>query len=136
MKGKEDMTNFEKLKQLDSDTFTEKIQAIFSTPFRNVIDWKAFMKGESENPADYIESIATCKVKPSDVELTAMLGCFDVMNESKRDLYILHHTKTMPVLEINTSNMFGRKYVTVADIDNNQILKVPAEYVEIINEKT
>lgn len=132
MKGKRDMTNFERLKQLDSDEFVEQIQKTFDTPFKANIDWKAYMKGESPNVTDYIKTIGSCKVVPSEAEITAALGAFDVINESKRDLYIIQHTRIMPILDMSKPNrIYGNRMITVADIKNNRIIKVPEQYVEI-----
>lgn len=81
------MTNFERFKAMDSDTFTDEIQKLFKTPFKNVIDWKAYMKGSSETVTDYLITEGRCRVLPSRVELLSALGAEGV-NDSKKKLNI------------------------------------------------
>lgn len=122
------MTNFERFNGMDSDTFAEEIQKVFQTPFRTHIDWKAYMKGESENPQDYFISEKTVRVVPSEMEIVAALGKAKAADFAEYENYRVMHTKVMPLLE--ETSMFGRKMYTVADTENNRILKVPEKYVE------
>ena len=121
------MTNFEKLKEMDSRSFTTAILALMDSPFKNFVDWTAYMEGESELPTDYLKSSGVCRVLPSNVEVTAALGA-DVNDEAKRKNYIVLHTRVMPIL--GKSVMFGRALYTLADIENQRITKVPEKYVE------
>lgn len=123
------MTNFERFKAMDSDTFTDEIQKLFKTPFKNVIDWKEYMKGASETVTDYLISKGRCRVLPSRVELLAALGAEGANDSKKKAEYIKNHTTIMPLL--GKSPMYGSKMYTVADLKNNRILKVPAQFVKL-----
>ena len=123
------MTNFERFKAMDSDTFTDEIQKLFKTPFKNVIDWKEYMKGASETVTDYLISKGRCRVLPSRVELLAALGAEGVNDSKKKAEYIKNHTTIMPLL--GKSSMYGSKMYTVPDLKNNRILKVPAQFVKL-----
>lgn len=123
------VTNFERFKAMDSDTFTDEIQKLFKTPFKAVIDWKAYMKGSSETVTDYLITEGRCRVLPSRVELLAALGAEGVNDKKKKAEYIKAHAAVMPLLK--ESSMYGNKMYTVADLKNNRILKVPAQYAEL-----
>lgn len=123
------MTNFERFKAMDSDTFTDEIQKLFKTPFKNVIDWKEYMKGASETVTDYLISKGRCRVLPSRAELLAALGAEGVNDSKKKAEYIKNHTTIMPLL--GKSSMYGSEIYTVADLKNNRILKVPAQFVKL-----
>lgn len=123
------MSNFERLKSMDSDTFTKEIVSLFDTPFKAVIDWQEYMRGDSTDATDYIVSKGFCTVLPSEAEIIAALGTDDSKDSMKRGTYNLFHSKKMPVLE--EISMFGSTMYTVADIENNRILKVPARYIKL-----
>lgn len=127
------MSNFERLKAMDSDSFTEEVIKLFNTPFRSVIDWKAYMRGESQAATDYIVSKGIGIVYPTDAELIAVLGVNGSRDKEKSTEYIRTHSKKMPVLE--KTAIFDNALYTVADIENNRILKVPARFVEFGSEE-
>lgn len=128
------MTNFEKLKAMDSDSFTEAMLNILNTPFRANIDWKAYMKGESEIPTDYFFSKERVKVLPSEAELISVFGRTPKTSDEslERQEYIESHAQIMTVL--HRSRIFDNEMVTVADVKNNRILKVPAKFTREIKE--
>lgn len=126
------MSNYERLKALDSDTFVDKIQKLFNTPFKADIDWKAYMKGESENIHDYFFSKKKCDVLPSEAELIAVFGTKNPPSEEEKAKYIEEHTEHMILLHETT--LYGSTMYTVADIKNNRILKVPARFVKVDGE--
>lgn len=126
------MNNYERLKALDSDSFVDKIQKLFDTPFKADIDWKAYMKGESENIHDYFFSKKQCDVLPSEAELITVFGTKTKPAEGEREKYIKEHTERMILLHETT--VYGSTMYTVADIKNNRILKVPARFVRVDGE--
>ena len=123
------MSNFERFKSMDSDTFAKEIISLFDTPFKGVIDWKKYMRGDSEIATDYIISKGICTVLPSAAEMIAAIGTDDSKDKEKSEEYINNHSKKMPLLE--KASMFGNAIYTVADIENNRILKVPARYIRL-----
>lgn len=116
---------------MDSDAFVDEIQHMFDTPFRTCIDWKAYMRGESEDVTDYFFSKETCFVRPSEAEINSAHLCSGRLSEPfDKDGYVAQHTKEMIVLDKSSENgIFGNRMVTVADVENNRILKVPFDCV-------
>lgn len=120
------MSNHEILKNMDTDTFTDAILALLDTPFKASIDWHEFMKGD-KNPTDYLPKEKVV-VLPSDAEVAAALGRDALNDKAKCADYISKHSVVMPVL--GRSTMYGNGMVTVADVQNGRIMKVPERFTK------
>ena len=114
------MSNQERIAKLPAKDFYKAMQDIVKHPFNKFLDIEAYLKSDNKNILDFLISKGEYSIMPTDAFIKA------AKNEGTAitDEWIKNHTKICPILEF--TQIYGQKYVTVADIKNLKILKVLA----------
>lgn len=124
------LTNKQTLEAKEGKDFLNGINDIFKNPFNKYIDLEKYFDAPAGTPVEnFLMSKGTCHVKPSEVEIKVAENA----GTKVTDEWIKEHTKEYPILD--KCQVFGEEYVTVADIENNTVRKIPKKNViELIEE--
>lgn len=123
MSGKH--TNKDRLNKLSAVDFWKEISALHSHPFREYIDYVAYLNSADSDITHFVNSLGFCYVKPSVAHMQEALNegkdiDFDWFVENCKECILLKYEK-----------MYGEEYAVVADLENMKIISVPRNKVVI-----
>lgn len=128
-------TNRDRLNDMTTSEYVTELKAIMNHPFIKYIDLEKYLEHEDPVLIHFLNKIGEVAVMPSAMEI-ASFKCqmkekgIETTEEMIND-YIINNTKTMPVLDITT--IYWQKHYVLADIKNNQIIKVHASQIKSID---
>lgn len=127
------MTNLESLKTLSAVDFWKEVTKLQKNPFGQYINFEQYLNSEDNDITHFLKAIGMCKVVPPEEKIKAYENSYRIMGKvlTEKDFndYVREESKFMPLLE--ETCIYNMKYYTVADLNNNRILKIPeSEVVE------
>lgn len=119
MNNSSSVSNKERLASLSSADFYSEVSALINHRLSKYIDYEAYFDSSDANLIHFLRSKGMCYATPSETQIQAARNEGTLINEE----WLKANTKNYEVLDF--CKIYDNDYVTVADIENEQILKVP-----------
>ncbi len=126
------MSNFDRLKQLDSKVFWESIESL-RNGLSKYIDYPAWLDSDDADLTHFLRSDEKILVYPSEAEIANFVNETKLINGSCSDLDIAYfkHQHKSEYSVLGHEVIFGHDYVIVADLKTMSIKKIPVEFTAV-----
>ena len=125
------MTNRERLNSLDNKAYLSELERVFvSNPFRIYIDYDKWLDSENTDTSCCLKAIGEGILCPSPMEITSYLNSIKKASNKEYEAYLTSHKKKVLLLKKTTLEVLNCDYYVIADMENEQIIKVPVEQIE------
>lgn len=126
------MSNLDKLKQLDSKAFWEQIVSL-RNGLSEYIDYPAWLDSDDADLTHFLKSNERIVVYPTEAEITSFVNETKLINGSCSDSDIEYYKDQhkMELFVLEHEIIYGRDYITVADLQTMSIKKIPVEFTAV-----
>lgn len=127
----ENMTNRERLNALDNISYLAELERVFVfNPFREYINYVQWLDSENTDINCCLKTIGEGVLCPSPMEITSYLNSIKKASSKEYDAYLNSHKRKVLLLKKTTLEVLDCDYYVIADLQNEQIIKVPVEQIE------